>query len=211
MFNLQGSEIIFILLIALVVLGPEKLPSAIKRAMNLYNELRKLSSGFQEEFKSVIDEPMREMKSTADLVKNAADPKRMAEEAEREAETKAAADKKERQARKETSAMEAAGAAHLAKSAAEPTAEIEPAGDAFADPVDVAQDDEQDPVKDSEIVGGAGGDAGDGQSGEMATSPRLASVDLDVESGDESVADFDDESRTDSGDEPDDEAEEKSA
>lgn len=203
MFNLQGSEIIFILLIALVVLGPEKLPSAIKRAMNLYNELRKLSSGFQEEFKSVIDEPLREMKSTADLMKNAADPKRMAEEAEREAEMKAAADKKERQARKETSAMEAAGAAHLAKSAAEPTAEIEPAGDAFADPVDAALDDEQGPVEDSEIVGDAGGDAGDGQSGEIATAPRLASVDLDVESDDESGADSDDE--------PDDEAEEKSA
>lgn len=144
MFNLQGSEIIFILLIALVVLGPEKLPGAIRRITSLYTELRKLSSGFQAEFKSAIDEPMREMKTTADLMKTSADPKRMAEEAEREAELAAAAEKKARQARETTSAMEAAGARHLAaaESGAE-EADVDATGtddqsplDAFADPVD---------------------------------------------------------------------------
>ena len=93
MFNLQGSEIIFILLLALVVLGPEKLPGAIQRAMQTYAELRKLGSGFQSEFKSAIDEPMREMRETADLIKDQADPKRIAEQAERDAATAAAADK----------------------------------------------------------------------------------------------------------------------
>lgn len=137
MFNLQGSEIIFILLIALVVLGPEKLPGAIRRVTTLYAELRKMSSGFQEEFKSALDEPIREMKSTADLMKNAADPKRIAEEAEREAELEAAAERKARQASDNVAAMEAAGAAHLA--AAQVPAE--PAADAFDDPVDVSDPD----------------------------------------------------------------------
>ncbi len=85
MFNLQGSEIIFILLLALVVLGPEKLPGAIKRAMQTYHELRRLGSGFQDEFKSVVDEPMREMRETAQLVREQADPQRIAEDAERAA------------------------------------------------------------------------------------------------------------------------------
>jgi sec-independent protein translocase protein TatB len=84
-FNLQGSEIIFILLLALVVLGPEKLPGAIKKATQTYNELRKMSSGFQSEFKSAIDEPMREMRATADLIMEQADPKKIAEAAERSA------------------------------------------------------------------------------------------------------------------------------
>lgn len=82
MFNLQGSEIIFILLLALVVLGPEKLPGAIKRAVQTYAELRKLGSGFQDEFKAAIDEPMREMRATADLIKTQVDPKKIAEDAE---------------------------------------------------------------------------------------------------------------------------------
>ena len=51
MFNLQGSEIIVILLIALVVLGPEKLPDAVRRFMQTYNELKKMGSGFQSEIK----------------------------------------------------------------------------------------------------------------------------------------------------------------
>jgi sec-independent protein translocase protein TatB len=84
-FNLQGSEIIFILLLALVVLGPEKLPGAIRRAMQTYHELRKLGTGFQSEFKSVMDEPMREIRETAELVKEQADPQRIADEAERAA------------------------------------------------------------------------------------------------------------------------------
>ena len=40
MFNLSGSEIIVIFLLALVVLGPEKLPEAIRRAGRTYAELK---------------------------------------------------------------------------------------------------------------------------------------------------------------------------
>lgn len=147
MFNLQGSEIIFILLIALVVLGPEKLPGAIRRVTSVYAELRKMSTGFQNEFKSALDEPIREMKSTADLVKNAADPKRIAEEAEREAELDAIAERKARESKDATDAMQAAGAAHLAATAtpvardADAVSNDDDSGsDAFADPVDEPDD-----------------------------------------------------------------------
>lgn len=72
MFNLSGSEIIFILLLALVVLGPEKLPDAIRKFGKTYGEVKKVSHGFQSELRSALDEPMREMRETADLARKAA-------------------------------------------------------------------------------------------------------------------------------------------
>jgi sec-independent protein translocase protein TatB len=72
MFNLSGSEIVFLLLIALIVLGPEKLPEAIRKFGKVYAEAKKMSTGFQSELKSALDEPMREMRETAEAFKNAA-------------------------------------------------------------------------------------------------------------------------------------------
>ena len=72
MFNLQGSEIIFLVLIALLVLGPEKLPDAIRKFGRVYGEFRKMANGFQGEIRSALDEPMRELQKTADMVRNAA-------------------------------------------------------------------------------------------------------------------------------------------
>ena len=136
MFNLQGSEIIFILLIALVVLGPEKLPGAIKRAMRTYHELRKMGDGFQSEFRSVVDEPMRELRETAGVIKNQADPKKVAEEAERAAHKAALKDEKRKDV---VSEMHAAGErAQVADALSDADAEAEQAArvDEWADPVD---------------------------------------------------------------------------
>lgn len=72
MFNLSGSELIFLVLIALVVLGPDKLPEAIRKATKAYNDFKKMAGGFQDEMRTVLEEPMREMRETADLVKNSA-------------------------------------------------------------------------------------------------------------------------------------------
>ena len=73
MFNLQGSELIIILLLALVVLGPEKLPDAMRRAGRAYSELKKMATGFQQEFNSAMEEPMREARETADLLRDSTD------------------------------------------------------------------------------------------------------------------------------------------
>ncbi len=70
---MSGTEIVVILLLALVVLGPEKLPDAIRKFGETYAELKKMGTGFQQEFKSAIDEPMREMRETADLLKKSVD------------------------------------------------------------------------------------------------------------------------------------------
>lgn len=85
MFNLQGSEIVVILLLALVVLGPEKLPDAIRRFGQTYSELKKMGSGFQSELKSALDEPMREMRETGEMLRQAADPSQYAAPARTEA------------------------------------------------------------------------------------------------------------------------------
>ena len=73
MFNLQGSEIVIVLLLALVVLGPEKLPDAMRKLGEFYAELKKMSSGFQSEFRAAIDEPMREVRDTANVLRDSAD------------------------------------------------------------------------------------------------------------------------------------------
>ena len=73
MFNVQGSEIIIILLVALIVLGPEKLPDAIRKFSKFYAEARKMSTGFQSELRNALDEPMRELRDTAELVRKNAD------------------------------------------------------------------------------------------------------------------------------------------
>jgi sec-independent protein translocase protein TatB len=70
-FNLTGSEVVIILLLALVVLGPEKLPDAVRRFGRTYAELKKMGSGFQQEFKAALDEPVREMRETANLLRSA--------------------------------------------------------------------------------------------------------------------------------------------
>jgi sec-independent protein translocase protein TatB len=72
MFNLSGSEIVFLLLLALIVLGPEKLPEAVRKFGKFYSEFKNMSTGFQSELKSALDEPMREMRETAEAFKKAA-------------------------------------------------------------------------------------------------------------------------------------------
>ena len=71
-FNFSGSEIAFLLLLALIILGPEKLPEAVRRFGKAYGEFKKVTTGFQSELKTALDEPMREMRETADAIKKAA-------------------------------------------------------------------------------------------------------------------------------------------
>jgi Tat protein translocase TatB subunit len=70
MFNMTGSEVMFLLIIGLVVLGPEKLPDAIRRMGRLYAELKRMSSGVQTDLRKVMDEPLKEMMNTTNTVKS---------------------------------------------------------------------------------------------------------------------------------------------
>jgi sec-independent protein translocase protein TatB len=50
-----GPEILVILVLALLVLGPEQLPKAMRTLGSVMAEIRKVSGGFQAEMKSAMD------------------------------------------------------------------------------------------------------------------------------------------------------------
>lgn len=64
MFNLSGSEVLFLLVAGLVVLGPERLPGVIRRAGRLYGDLRRAVSGIEKDLRETFAEPVEEIRGT---------------------------------------------------------------------------------------------------------------------------------------------------
>lgn len=60
MGNLGGGEILVILLLGLLVLGPQRLPEVGRQVGHLITEIRRVSSGFQEEFRAAVADPLSE-------------------------------------------------------------------------------------------------------------------------------------------------------
>ncbi|MGH2684861.1 MAG: Sec-independent protein translocase protein TatB [Actinomycetota bacterium] len=58
MFNVGGPEVLIILVVALVVLGPSKLPEAARQFGRAMSEFRRMSSGFQAELRDALNEPV---------------------------------------------------------------------------------------------------------------------------------------------------------
>ena len=58
MLNLGTGEVLVILVVALLVLGPDKLPGAARQAGRWVGELRRISSGFQAELRDALQEPV---------------------------------------------------------------------------------------------------------------------------------------------------------
>ena len=55
MFNVGPEKLMVVLLIALVVLGPDKLPNAARQIGKYLNEFRRISQGFQQELRTAMD------------------------------------------------------------------------------------------------------------------------------------------------------------
>ena len=55
MFNIGGAEFLVILLVALLVLGPNKLPQAARQVGHFLGEFRRVADGFQQELKTAMD------------------------------------------------------------------------------------------------------------------------------------------------------------
>jgi Tat protein translocase TatB subunit len=70
MFNFSGSEIIFLLILGLVVLGPEKLPPALRKLGQLYGQFKRITGDAQTEFKGAFAEPIRDMQKAANEYKS---------------------------------------------------------------------------------------------------------------------------------------------
>jgi len=64
MFNLGTPELLVILVVALLVLGPTKLPDAARKMGRAASEARRLTGGFQREMRAAMrdleDEPSAE-------------------------------------------------------------------------------------------------------------------------------------------------------
>jgi Tat protein translocase TatB subunit len=56
--NLGTPELLVILVIALLVLGPNKLPEAARQVGRIMGELRKVGAGFQAEMRDAMREPV---------------------------------------------------------------------------------------------------------------------------------------------------------
>jgi sec-independent protein translocase protein TatB len=56
MFNIGGGELLVIMLIALIVLGPSRLPEAARTVGKVVGEIRRISSGFQREIRDAFEE-----------------------------------------------------------------------------------------------------------------------------------------------------------
>ena len=56
MFNVGGGEVLVILLVALLVLGPTRLPQAARQVGQFMGEFRRIASGFQQELRTALDE-----------------------------------------------------------------------------------------------------------------------------------------------------------
>jgi len=71
-FNVGGGELLIILFVALVVLGPDKLPDAARKLGNVMGEIKRMSAGFQDELKQAMDTPNKAVTSVRDTVKGTA-------------------------------------------------------------------------------------------------------------------------------------------
>lgn len=56
MFNIGGGELLVIVLIALIVLGPQRLPDAMRTFGRVVGEVRRISSGFQQELRDAFED-----------------------------------------------------------------------------------------------------------------------------------------------------------
>jgi sec-independent protein translocase protein TatB len=63
-FNVGTPELLVILLVALLVLGPNKLPDAARQVGRFIGEMRRMSTGFQTELRDAMQEPVSSTSTT---------------------------------------------------------------------------------------------------------------------------------------------------
>lgn len=56
MLNLAPEKMLFVAFIAMIVLGPDKLPEVARKVGKVYAELRRVSDGFQQELRQAFDD-----------------------------------------------------------------------------------------------------------------------------------------------------------
>ena len=68
MFNITGGEMLIILLVALVILGPDRLPEVARSAGRMINKVKTMTEGMQSTVSGVMDDPaMQPLKDLSEL------------------------------------------------------------------------------------------------------------------------------------------------
>ena len=65
MGNIGSGEVLVILVLGLLVLGPERLPEFARKIGNFLKEAKRMSRSFQEELRNAVEDPDIEMKARA--------------------------------------------------------------------------------------------------------------------------------------------------
>ena len=65
MGNIGSGEVLVILVLGLLVLGPVRLPELARKIGNFIKEARRMSRSFQEELRNAVEDPDIEMKARA--------------------------------------------------------------------------------------------------------------------------------------------------
>ena len=65
MGNIGSGEVLVILVLGLLVLGPERLPEFARKIGNFLKEAKRMSRSFQEELRSAVEDPDIEMTASA--------------------------------------------------------------------------------------------------------------------------------------------------
>jgi sec-independent protein translocase protein TatB len=60
-FNIGGGELLVILLVVLIFIGPSKLPEVARTLGKVTSSIRQMNSSFQEDMKRSFDEPIEKM------------------------------------------------------------------------------------------------------------------------------------------------------
>lgn len=90
--NLDPDKLVVIFVIAMLVLGPKRLPEAARTVGRWMAEVRKYTSGFQNEFRGLLDEPRRQTSALQDEFLSAlAEPRAALQAGAKEAQTAARA------------------------------------------------------------------------------------------------------------------------
>ena len=65
MGNIGGGEVLVILVLGLLVLGPERLPEFARKIGKFLTDVKRMSRSFQEELRSAVEDPEIESKARA--------------------------------------------------------------------------------------------------------------------------------------------------